>query len=163
MRRWVSAAVTVAGDGDGLREAFAGDPARWLPSPARPLDDEHWSVTLRWGPIARAVACRVLPTRQTGPVLWRHVVWDPQRYPDSPASSALPRLEAEAGLVLGRRGGAELTFTGSYVPPFGVLGVAADAAAMHRVAVDSVDGFLTDIAVLLTAASSRVTSQSTRT
>lgn len=163
MRRWVSGAVTVAGDGDGLREAFAGDPARWLPAPARALDDEHWAVTLRWGPIARGVACRVLPARETGPVVWRHVVWDPQRYPERLALGALPRLEAEAGLVIGRAKGAELTFTGSYVPPFGVFGLAADAAALHGVAADSVGGFLGDVATLLAAASSQFTSRATRT
>jgi hypothetical protein len=145
VRRWLSSAVEVEGERALLRAAFAGDPLTWLPQPAQPLDEGGWLVTLRWNAAGRVVACRIDAARDDGPARWRHLVWDPA---DPAADPALPRMEGELGLVVpGSAGrGAQLLLSGTYVPPFGVLGLAADAAALHRAATSTLRDFLEDLA-----------------
>lgn len=43
----------------------------------------------------------------------------------------------------------QLDLAGKYEPPFGVVGGAIDAIAMHRIASESVTGFVKDVAVFL--------------
>jgi hypothetical protein len=151
MRRWVSSAARAGGDAEALRSVFAGDPARWLPPPADPLDDQRWAVQLRGAGLGWTVACHVLAARADGEGCWRHVVWDPE--PGQDGGAPLPRLEAELGLV-----GAQLILSGTYVPPFGVLGLAADVAVLHRVAATTVRTFLGDLTRALTTTTTGRTS-----
>lgn len=157
MRRWISAALHVDGDRRPLREAFAGDPGRWLPPPALPAGPDRWTVTLRAGVLQRLVTCEVGPARGEPSACWRHVLWDPSWAvgvsADGAGRLALPRLEAELGLVAPESTGTggELTLSGSYVPPYGVLGLAADVAALHHLAAETARSFLADLAALLPA------------
>ncbi|HWO17337.1 MAG TPA: hypothetical protein VNO30_01130 [Kofleriaceae bacterium] len=43
----------------------------------------------------------------------------------------------------------QLDLVGFYEPPLGILGVAVDAIAMHRIAEESVRGFVQDVAMFL--------------
>jgi hypothetical protein len=43
----------------------------------------------------------------------------------------------------------QLDLAGTYDPPLGVLGEAVDAIAMHRIAEQSVTGFVRDVAAFL--------------
>jgi hypothetical protein len=155
MRRWISVARHLDGDRLRLRAAFAGDPGRWLPAPALSEGGGRWTVTLRAGVLERLVACEVGPVRGEPSVCWRHVLWNPSAgvgvNADGAGRLALPRLEAELGLVAPERAGTggELTLSGSYVPPYGVLGLAADVAALHHLAAETARSFLADLAELL--------------
>lgn len=153
MRGWVSSGLHVEGDGVLLRVAFAGDPAAWLPPRALALDRQRWLAGVRWGTRDRSVACHLLPYRDGGPAGWRHLVWDPDA--ERGADDAPPHLEGELGLLVpdgGAGRGAELTFSGTYVPPFGVFGVAGETAALHEATAAAVRGFLGDLAAGLAAA-----------
>jgi len=61
-------------------------------------------------------------------------------------------VSAVAASAADEAAGVRLPRSGSYVPLRSVLGLAAEAAALDRVATDSAEGLLTDVAVLLRAA-----------
>jgi hypothetical protein len=164
MRGWVSSGLHVDGDGDLLRATFVADPAAWLPPPALALDRQRWLVGVRWGAGDRSVACQMAPCRNGGPAGWRHLVWDVDARRGS--DRAPPHLEGELGLLVPSGGsgrGAELTFSGTYVPPFGVLGVAGETAALHEATAAAVRGFLGDLAAGLAAAGTARPTEGSRT
>lgn len=163
MRRWLSATAQIEGAGAVLRTLLEGDPGRWLPLPAAPLNPARWEIAVRWGPVARTLACELGVPRREGLVVWRHLRWHPEpdagavsgrptlhRHRASPGS-APPRLEAELAAVPADVG-LRLLLSGSYVGPYGVLGVAGEALTLHQTAQGSVDAFLADVALLVRAA-----------
>ena len=64
-------------------------------------------------------------------------------------AGVFPTMQATLSLYALSPSETQLDFAGTYVPPLGVVGQAVDAIAMHRIAVESVHGFVRDIATFL--------------
>lgn len=140
----------VQGEPDLLLQLFLARPT-WLPE-ARPVDAEHWAMTVHGGGLPRQVTARVAPPRPTGQGAWRTLFWEPthplreDELTSEPSGQRwLPRFEGELGLHIA---GAttSLVLDGHYDPPGGRLGAVLDEVALHRVARRTVQRLLGDIA-----------------
>ena len=133
-----------------VRAALLDSPASWLPAMvdgalerADPLLAEVGvgSAALR---VTRRVAVRLgepveFPSRLLIPMTWE------------PGGRLLPRLEGE--LELGPLGKArtQLSISGRYEPPLGVVGRTVDRIGLHRVAEATVKDFVDQVACALQA------------
>jgi hypothetical protein len=147
----VRAFLPVPGEPSELREAFVGDPGRWLPS-VRQVGPDRWVVLVTGWQIVRPVEVHLGTPWRTGKSCWRSLSWDPTAgsVGEGPAAKLLPALDGEIGLhELG--GCATLLFEGRYRPPGGPVGAAADAVALHRVAQTTIERLLADITARLCA------------
>lgn len=150
MRRPLESECVLDGDLTALRVAFRSDPGRWLPEPARWHGKGHWNVQVRAGRLSRVVLCQVGGVWRVGEEQWRLLAWEPveQAGDALPVGRALPAFTGELG-VLQRDGHARLVLRGTYTPPAGPIGAAADAAALHRVASATGTQFLEAVAARL--------------
>jgi hypothetical protein len=147
----VRAFLPAPGDPAELREAFVGDPGRWLPV-ARHAGPDRWVVLVSGWQIVRPVEVQVGEPWTVGKSCWRSLRWDPtgDAVGDGPAARLLPVLDGEIGLhELG--GAATLVFEGRYRPPGGPVGAAADSIALHRVAQTTIEHLLADVTARLCA------------
>jgi hypothetical protein len=148
--RTVRTFLPVVGPAAALMAAFAGDPGRWMPD-AR--NGEAWYVTVRAGSLARTVRARLGAPWQAGAASWRTLTWDP--VPEHRAARAidrlLPTLDGELGLHLDPDGRTTLVLDARYRPPGGALGAAVDAVGLHRVARETVERLLEEVAARLSA------------
>lgn len=133
-----------------VRAALLDSPASWLPAMvdgalerADPLLAE-----VGIGPAALRVTRRVVvrlgepvefPSRLSIPMTWE------------PGGRLLPRLEGELELGALGEGRTQLSISGRYDPPLGVVGRTVDRIALHRVAEATVKDFLDQVACLLQA------------
>ena len=123
--------------------ALAGDPASWLPPPARWHGDGSFLVDLRAGPLRHTVRCRVGSSWRVGAQLWRALSWVPFADEDEALTveRLLPTIRGSIG-VRPSAGAAELTLQGSYEAPLHLLGSRADALVLHHLAEANVNAFL---------------------
>ena len=70
-----------------------------------------------------------------------HLRWEAER-----ATSLLPTMDGDLIAHPIAKGETQLAFYGSYRPPLGVLGSAADTLLLHRVAEASVHRFVKELA-----------------
>lgn len=128
-----------------LEESLRSGPASWLPGDGAASTAE---LDVRLGPsrVARRVNVRTgAVTSWTGrgrcrlPVAWQAAT-HPERYPTLVGALELTATDP-------RR--TKLTLRARYRPPAGPLGEAADRAALHAIAEESVRAFLTRIAGIL--------------
>jgi hypothetical protein len=70
-------------------------------------------------------------------------------------SRLLPRFEGELAASGSAAGATTITVSGTYVPPLGPLGAAADAMVMHRVAASTVGALVADLGRRLDACAER--------
>lgn len=138
MERFLTLFQPLPADGvpDGALDAA---PPLWLPPPVEPLPHGAYRVVLRAGPASRPVSCRVGVAWRDGAVTWRPLEWTPDGGVLNPL---LPAFVGEVGLL----DDASLVLTGSYRPPLGALGAAADAAGLRRVAETTARRFLDGVA-----------------
>lgn len=150
MRRPLHVEHRLEGDPATLAAAFLADPTRWLPEPARWQGKERWNVRLRAGRLSRMVLCRVGGVWNVEEERWRLVRWEPtgQRDDALPVDRVLPSFSGELGVVSGDDG-AVLMLRGTYTPPAGAVGVAADAAGLHRIASVTGEAFTAAVAARL--------------
>jgi hypothetical protein len=149
----VRAFLPVVGEVTGLGQAFEGDPRPWLPS-ARREGSHHWLLTVRAGSLSRTVRATVGSPWRAGTTFWRSLSWDPLPGEHEPVSldRFLPSMDGELGLHAELGGGTStLVLDARYQPPGGVLGAAADAVALHRVARHTVERFVETVAAGLAA------------
>jgi hypothetical protein len=150
--RSVRTFLPVPGDPNTLATAFGGDPLRWLPQ-ARREGPGRFSLAVRAGAMSRPVRAKLGQPWRAGTTLWRSLSWDPVGEVGEPAplERFLPSFDGEVGLHLQREGQVTLILDGRYRPPGGSLGIAADAALLHRVARSTLERFLEDVAARLAA------------
>jgi hypothetical protein len=150
--RSVRAFLPVPGDPDAVAAAFAGDPLRWLPQVRREGPGRYLMV-LHAGALTRSVRTRLGQPWRAGSTQWRSITWDPigDIGEAAPTERLLPSFDGELGLHLQHGNVVTLILDGRYRPPGGALGVAADAALLHRVARGTTERFLEDVASRLAA------------
>jgi hypothetical protein len=141
--------------GDGYEEAAAalsGDPRRWLPFPAEPVDD-GWELELRADGALPAPIARHRAVVEVGDPSGGESIAIPLRWRSATADRLLPVLEAELELQPLSGGGAHLSLLGTYRPPLSVMGGAGDLLVGHRVAEACVRRFVLDVAERLAGVS----------
>jgi hypothetical protein len=152
MSRAIRTFLPVPGDPEALVAAFTGDVTRWLPE-ARRDGASHHLLTLHAGAFSRHVRARIGHPWRAGATRWRSVTWDP--IGDDGGTAAverlLPSFDGELGLHVQHAGRSTLILDGRYRPPGGGLGVAVDAALLHRVASATTERLLEDVAARLAA------------
>jgi hypothetical protein len=138
---------------DAVRAALTSDPGVWLPEPAAPAPD-GWVTRLHAGPVSHSALCVVGDPWADGEQTWRPIAWQPA---DShgrvrPHHGALPAFQGDIGLVVNPA--PTLVITGTYEPPGGVMGAAADRLLLERVANATARRWLVDAATRLVAQAS---------
>lgn len=137
--------LPVIGDATALAATFDRDPERWLPAGSSD-DTGRWQFTVHAGAMHRAVRASIGAPWRAGSTRWRAIAWDPVT-----EDRLLPSLDGELGLHLESGGRATLVLDARYRPPGGVLGAAADAVGLNRVARATVERFLEEVAAKLSA------------
>lgn len=142
----VSAQVTVAGEFDKLRDALVEGPANWMPgmyeSPTGKITQLEADSPL--GRLSRYALIRVgaasIGTKAvTVPLSWHSLQ----------AEAAFPVFEGQLKLSRFPDSTNRLELRGSYEAPGGLIGKAADAAAIYAVAEATVQDFVERIASVL--------------
>jgi len=134
------------GPADALVAAFTGDAAAWLPD-ATPRPDGGWLLSVHGGSWSRDVHAVLgepwTVTRST----WRSLSWEPLNVTGDSATVTrmLPPLDGELGIHVDGSGRATLIVDARYLPPGGLLGAAADAVALNRLARRTGQRLLQDI------------------
>jgi hypothetical protein len=126
-------------------ECFLAPPQRWLPLPATPIDAERYETTLRAGPLLQRVAIAVGEPWSVPDAVTRPIHWEPAHEDGSRAhAKALPGFTGRLTL---RHVDREVTLhlEGTYVPPAGWLGAAADRLVMHRAGDATARALLNDV------------------
>ena len=144
------------GAAGALTAAFAADPADWLPE-AAPDQSGSLVFDVHAGSLSRRVRARIGQAWHVTRTSWRSVSWEPVTVTDEQTSvnRMLPALDGELGIHVDESGRATLVLDARYQPPGGLLGAAADAVALHRLARQTGQRFLEDVGVGL----SRIASQ----
>jgi hypothetical protein len=128
-------------------------PSRWLPAMVDGAVEraEPLLAEVGVGPaglrVTRRVAVRLgepveFPSRLSLPMTWE------------PGGRLLPRLDAELELGALGKDRTQLSISGRYEPPLGVVGRTVDRIALHRVAEATVKDFLDQVAALLQSSGS---------
>jgi hypothetical protein len=131
-----------------LSAAFSADPLTWLPG-ARPTDDDAVLLTVHAGTLERQVRARFGRPWHVTRTSWRSLAWEPVSVTADATSvrRSLPPLDGELGIHVDESGRATLVLDARYLPPGGILGAAADAVALHRLARQTGQRFLEDVGV----------------
>ena len=129
---------------------FVGDPARWLPPPAQPVEDQ-WLVAVHAGPLSWTVCVTVDDAHMPPEGYVRRLRWVPRARPGHAAHHPLPELEGRLILREEPHETPTLGFQGHYRAPGGPLGATLDVAGMHRVAEVTVRRVVGEIAERLGA------------
>lgn len=131
-------------------------PSRWLPAMADGAlkRAEPLLAEVGVGPAGLRVTRRVVvrlgepvefPSRLSVPMTWE------------PGGRLLPRLDGELELGPLGKTRTQLSISGRYEPPLGVVGRTVDRIALHRVAEATVKDFLDQVAALLESSRSNST------
>jgi hypothetical protein len=150
MVRELRAFQPLDGSPDRLVATFAGDPATWLPD-AELLPDGGWRMTVHgasWSREVRAVLGAPWTVTRT---TWRSLTWEPMNVTgeSTTVNRMLPPLDGELGVHVDESGRATLIVDARYLPPGGMLGAAADAVALNRLARGTGQRLLQDIGASL--------------
>jgi hypothetical protein len=131
-----------------LSAAFATDPGEWLPD-ATPDADGTWMLSVHAGSLTRRVRATIGQPWHVTRTSWRSVSWEPISVTEDQTSVSrmLPLLDGELGIHVDESGRATLVLDARYLPPGGLLGAAADAVALHRLARQTGQRFLEDVGV----------------
>ena len=147
------------GAAGALTEAFAKDPSAWLPNAVPDPSDPTGPLILvvHVGALARPVRATIGQAWRVTRTSWRSVSWEPVTIAaeQTGVNRMLPALDGELGIHVDESGRATLVLDARYLPPGGILGAAADAVALHRLARRTGQRFLEDVGVGL----SRLASQ----
>jgi hypothetical protein len=140
------------GSAGALAAAFTSDPGSWLPDPTADVTDPAggtWIFAVHAGSLARRVRATVGQPWHVTRTSWRSVSWEPVTISDDHTSvnRMLPALDGELGIHVDESGRATLVLDARYLPPGGLLGVAVDAVALHRLARQTGQRFLEDVGV----------------
>jgi hypothetical protein len=146
MVRELRAFQPLDGDADALVATFATDPHAWLPDSQRRLDG-GWRMTVHGASWSREVHAIVGQPWSVTRTTWRSLSWEPVNLAGDAAtvSRMLPPLDGELGIHVDESGRATLILDARYLPPGGLLGAAADAVALHRLARRTGQRLLQDI------------------
>jgi hypothetical protein len=144
------------GHAGALNAAFAADPSAWLPD-AAPDASGALIIVVHAGSLARRVRATIGQAWHVTRTSWRSVSWEPVTITEEQTSinRMLPALDGELGIHVDESGRATLVLDARYLPPGGLIGAAVDAVALHRLARQTGQRFLEDVAVGL----SRLASQ----
>lgn len=141
----------VEGIAAALTAAFAQEPARWSPASSADPSDPSCGLVLdvHAGSLVRRVRATFGPPWHVTRTSWRSISWEPVTVSDEQTSinRMLPALDGELGIHVDESGRATLVLDARYLPPGGFLGAAADAVALHRIARQTGQRFLEDVAV----------------
>ncbi len=142
------------GDADALGAAFAGEAAPWLPGATGTGDAVV--MTVRAGGLERSVRAVLGAPWQAARTMWRALSWEAVSGEHDAAHPirVLPTLDGELGLHVDEAGRPTLVLDARYQPPGGLLGVAVDAVALHRVARVTGENLLRDVGAGLRRAAS---------
>ena len=114
---------------------------------ANAAEEDGETARLRIGPtwggraITREVHVRQVGKRQRGDALVVSLAWEPTTH-----SRLLPVLEGDLELAPIGEGLCRMTFSATYVPPFGEVGHALDRALLHHVGQSTLRSFLQRLA-----------------
>jgi len=131
-----------------LAAAFSTDPLTWLPGAASG-DDGTVLLTVHAGTLERQVRARFGRPWHVTRSSWRSLSWEPVTVTPEATSvrRSLPPLDGELGIHVDGSGRATLVLDARYLPPGGIIGAAADAVALHRLARQTGQRFLRDVGV----------------
>jgi hypothetical protein len=155
MRAHVSASRPVATDPWPAIEQFLREPTHWAPLPATRLSDGRTLTTVHLGPLLHRVALTVgepwsLPDAVSRPLAWQPC--DANGVPTHermlPGFDGRLTLRHEADVI-------HMVLEGTYVPPGGALGAAADRLVLHRSGEATARTLVEDIVTRLLTASIR--------
>lgn len=144
--RFISAHQHVIGEYNKLRDALLEGPANWMPG-------MHESATAKiteleadtpFGRLARYARMKVASTQ-----IEKDEIVVPLMWHSLEGEALFPTFEGRLRLYRTRDGSNRLELDGHYAPPGGVLGSAADAAAMYAVAQATIEDFVERIADVL--------------
>ena len=146
----LTAFLPVMGEPGALHRAMRQDPAAWLPG-GRAAGQDQLRMLVRGVGISRTVCAHVGRPWRSGSTLWRALSWEPLGDDEDLAlrPRLLPSLDGELGLHAPPGGTASLVLDARYRPPGGQFGVALDTLALYRVAQNTIDRLLADIATRL--------------
>jgi hypothetical protein len=136
------------GSAAALAAAFAREPDTWLPD-AVPDASGSWVFPVHAGSLTRRVRASIGQPWHVTRTSWRSVSWEPVHVSEDQTSVSrmLPLLDGELGIHADEYGRATLVLDARYLPPGGLLGAAADAVALHRLARQTGQRFLEDVGV----------------
>ena len=140
-----------------LSATFCADPFAWLPG-EHIAGEDIWVLTAHAGSLSRAVRLQIGQPWHVTRTAWRAIGWEPIADREDPASvqRTLPALDGDLGLHVDETGRSTLILDARYSPPGGLLGAAADAVALNRLARMTGQRFLQDVGIgLLRAVSDR--------
>jgi hypothetical protein len=159
MVRELRAFQPLDGSADALVSLFAGDPGGWLPD-AAPRPDGGWLMTVHGASWSREVQAVLGEPWSVTRTTWRSLSWEPVNLAGDSATvnRMLPPLDGELGIHTDESGRATLILDARYLPPGGLLGAAADAVALHRLARRTGQRLLQDIGASLLRAAADATS-----
>jgi hypothetical protein len=146
MVRELRAFQPLDGPAGALVTAFTGDPAGWLPD-AEERPDAVWLMTVHGASRSREVHAALGAPWSVTRTTWRSLSWEPVSLAGDTATvnRMLPPLDGELGIHVDESGRATLILDARYLPPGGLLGAAADAVALHRLARRTGQRLLQDI------------------
>jgi hypothetical protein len=144
------------GSATALSAAFSAAPDAWLPE-ACPDASGGLVFDVHAGTLARKVRARFGQPWHVTRTSWRSVSWEPVTVTEEQTSvnRMLPALDGELGIHVDGAGRATLVLDARYLPPGGLLGAAADAVALHRLARQTGQRFLEDVGTGLTRIASQ--------
>lgn len=153
MVRELRAFQPLDGDAAALVAAFSSDPRAWLPT-ARRRPEGGWRMTVHGASWSREVHAMIGQAWTVTRTTWRSLSWEPVNVSGDAAmlDRMLPPLDGELGIHVDESGRATLVLDARYLPPGGLLGAAADAVALHRLARRTGRRLLQDIGTGLQAA-----------
>lgn len=144
------------GDADAIGAAFEREAASWLPTASG--SGSTVVMTVRVGGLERRVRASLGTPWHASRTTWRALSWEPvpAEREGGQTVRVLPTLDGELGLHVDDAGRSTLVLDARYHPPGGILGAAADAVALHRIARITGENLLRDAGTgLRTLASER--------
>ena len=144
--RLISAHQKVIGEYDKLRDALLEGPANWMPGM---YESATGKITKLEADTAFGRLARYARMKVAGAHVEKEAVVVPITWRSLEGQALLPTFEGRLRLYRVPDGTNQLELEGHYAPPGGVLGRAADAAAMYAVAQATVEDFVERIAGVL--------------
>jgi hypothetical protein len=137
--RLVSAQLKIIGEYDKLCDALLEGPANWMPGMYESATGKitELEADTAFGRLARYVRMKV-----AGAEVEKDGVVVPITWHSLESEALFPTFEGRVRLYRVPDGTSRLELDGHYTPPGGVIGRAADAAAMHAVAQATVEDFV---------------------
>jgi hypothetical protein len=144
--RAISAQVKVSGEYDKLRDALMEGPQNWMPGMYESATGKITQLEADT-PIGRLA--RYARMNVGSPRLDRHRVVVPITWRSLEAEPLFPTFTGNVRLKRLHEGTNLLQIDGSYEPPGGPLGRAADAAAMGAIAKETIEDFVERVGAVL--------------